>query len=150
MQVCVIKNTEPNKVSIPTSGLIGGLAGYALKYQLPINMNEMDTFFPSKTRQLSSTQVDALSSEEFSILKGCANDEAVALFVKRLKAKTTEQVKHAEEAIKNSSDKMQKLIKDLSIKYNSIDKNTVNSMNKILEASIKDSRYSSIYIIFYT
>lgn len=111
MQVSVIKTTEPKNVSIPAAMAVGGTAGLGLRYAIPVYKPEMDYFVFNKSDVMKEDNVKAVKKNVIEkaqdLLKKDKDNEALKLFIKRAKAKTSQQLKAAKAAINKAPQEVQ-------------------------------------------
>lgn len=111
MQVSVIKTTEPKNVSIPAAMAVGGAAGLGLRYAIPVYKPEMDYFVFNKSDVMKEDNVKAVKKNVIEkaqdLLKKDKDNEALKLFIKRAKAKTSQQLKAAKAAINKAPQEVQ-------------------------------------------
>ncbi len=111
MQVSVIKTTEPKNVSIPAAMAVGGAVGLGLRYAIPVYKPEMDYFVFNKSDVMKEDNVKAVKKNVIEkaqdLLKKDKDNEALKLFIKRAKAKTSQQLKAAKAAINKAPQEVQ-------------------------------------------
>ena len=117
MQVSVINTTEPKNVSIPTAMAVGGAAGLAVRYVLPVYKPEMDYVLFNKSDVIKEDNMKAVKKaiieKAQETFKSDKENEALRLFIKRAKAETTQQIKTAKNAIKKAPQEVQENVKNL-------------------------------------
>ena len=87
MQVSVINTTEPKNVSIPTAMAVGGAAGLAVRYVLPVYKPEMDYVLFNKSDVIKEDNMKAVKKaiieKAQETFKSDKENEALRLFIKR-------------------------------------------------------------------
>lgn len=106
MAVCEIRNTEPKNISIPGAAAIGAGTGLGARYFLPVHQSEIDTVLFNQSDELKKIQIRGAKKSFVEkiekMFKQNPNDESMNLFLQRMKAGTTEEIKAAKDKIKNA------------------------------------------------
>lgn len=163
MQVCVIKNTEPKRASLPLTGAFCGLVGYTLKHNLPVDMGEIETFYPNKSATLVDRNVKVVKQECLENIATMARKGNLAadLFVQKVNAENAIKVSPSKEAlsaakknldniknqIKNASPEIRDAIAHYSTQIAERIKSAKDVSSSILEAAIKSKRSTSFYVV---
>ena len=163
MQVCVIKNTEPKRASLPLTGAFCGLVGYTLKHNLPIEMGEIEAFYPNKSATLVDRNVKVVKQEAIENIATMARkgNQAADLFIKKVDAENAIKVSPSKEAIiiakknldnirnqiKNASPEIKDAIAHYSTQIAERIKSAKDVSSTVLEAAIKANRSTSLYVI---
>lgn len=163
MQVCVIKNTEPRKASLPLTGAFCGLVGYTLKNNMPILLDEVDSFYPNKAATLIDRNAKVLKDEYITKLSKTAREgnEAADLFVRKENAKnavrmatSNDSLKIARQNLKNIRNQIKNAPDTLKQRIAFYSKNAAQKVSKarnisgtVLEAAIKSGRSNLLYTV---
>lgn len=153
MEVRVIKAPEPRKpkqVSIPLIAAAGGVTGYALKYALPLGLDEINEATNGQyKKQLRKSVVDARNSEIQEIKNILAKEpanKAADLFIK-CKSEIPDVRNAARLEIKNAAPKLKNEIKEFAHAVSVKGKVAYNSTKLLLDASIKHNRVTSFFVV---
>lgn len=163
MQVCVIKNTEPKRASLPLTGAFCGLVGYTLKHNLPVEMSEVEAFYPNKSATLVERNVKVVKQETLENIATMARrgNPAADLFIKKVEAENAIKLSPSREAlnaakknldnIKNQIKAASPEIRDAIAHYGTQIAERIKSAREVsstvLEAAIKANRSTSLYVI---
>ena len=136
MPVCVIKNTEPRNISIPTTTLLGGATGLALRHFIPAQQEEIDTFLFNQSDSLKKDSTKLAIKEFMNDLKNKLRkdptNKVLDMFIRSREAQGRDEVWGTRQGIKNNS----KASKEFA--------NELNKIKKDLLQKIKASRRLSM------
>lgn len=164
MQVCVIKNTEPKRASLPLTGAFCGLVGYTLKHNLPIEMDEVDAFYPNKSATLVDRNIKVVKQECLENIAAIARKEkhpAADLFIRKVTAEEAVRMSPSQEAltiakqnlrnikneIKNAAPEVKTAIAHYAGQIAERVKAAKVVSSTVLDAAIKANRSTSLYVI---
>ncbi len=138
MQVCVIKNTEPKRASLPLTGAFCGLVGYTLKHNLPIEMDEVDAFYPNKSATLVDRNIKVVKQE-------CL--ENIAAIARKEKHPAADNLRNIKNEIKNAAPEVKTAIAHYAGQIAERVKAAKVVSSTVLDAAIKANRSTSLYVI---
>ena len=163
MQVCVIKNTEPKRASLPLTGAFCGLVGYTLKHSLPIEVDEYNNYYPNKTATLVDRNMKVARQEAIENIATAARKGNLAadLFVRKMNAEDeikvspTQELLNEEkknldgikEQIKNATPEIKDAISHYTAQVAEKVKDAKQASGTLMEAAIKSKRPTSLYVI---
>ena len=164
MQVCLIKNTEPKRASLPLTGAFCGLVGYTLKHNLPIEMDEVDAFYPNKSATLVDRNIKVVKQECLENIAAIARNEknpAADLFIRKINAEEAVKMSPTQEAltaakqnlrnikneIKNAAPEIKTSISHYAGQIAERIKAAKTVSSTVLDAAVKANRSTSLYVI---
>ncbi len=151
MPISVINKTESSNLSIPTSTLIGGAAGLAMRQFFPIYKDELDYVLFGQANEMKKASLvsakDSFISSAKSALSKNKNNQAMKLFIKRVEAKTLTEAKAAKEKIKNSPDAVKTEFKKLMGQFLKNMKASKQLSEETIKAYVKQKRPYGPYVL---
>ena len=164
MQVCVIKNTEPKRASLPLTGAFCGLVGYTLKHNLPIEMDEVDAFYPNKSATLVDRNIKVVKQECLENIAAIARNDknsAADLFIRKVNAEEAVRMSPSQEAmaaakqnlrnikneIKNAAPEIKTSISHYAGQIAERVKSAKTISTTVLGDAIKANRSTSLYVL---
>ena len=138
MAVCEIRNTEPKNINIPAAAAAGAGVGLGLRYFLPVQRTEVDTLLFNQSEEMKKIQIRSAKKTFLENIekrfKQNPSDESMNLFLQRMKAATTEEIKATKDKIKNAP----KEIQDGVSKLKSALADRIKASKNLTEANIKN------------
>lgn len=153
MEVRVIKASEPpknNKINVPLSAAIGGVSGYALKYALPVTLEDLNEFTNHQYQQFldektAKTRKNFLKNIEAEAKK-TPDNKAIDIFIKS-QSKDQNVAKAAFKERKNLPKETLKQLTEIRNNLASKIKVARQTETFLLSSSAKNARPASIFVV---